>query len=155
MLNINNCLTLLIIYLAIEIVAAKPVEEISYIEKIINFQYENDQWICGDIICPVNTFGCKISLLSDKEDKKSFHQTFSCIDESKSAIFISESRIEMPNEREIDVELESYVGALSIYMTGYGMGGHESAKGVVAVENLNDLKESAKSNRESVSIYDL
>ncbi|XP_037815687.1 uncharacterized protein LOC119606313 [Lucilia sericata] len=151
MSNINICLSLLIIYLTLEIVAAKPVKEISYLEKNINFQYENDQWICGDIECPDNTFGCKIRLHSDEEDKKVFHQSFTCFDEDKMPTLGAEDRIEMLKEKEIDVELETYKGAVSVYMTRYSMGGHESAKGVIAVEDLNNLKESAKSNREFVS----
>ncbi|XP_037815656.1 uncharacterized protein LOC119606281 [Lucilia sericata] len=150
MSNINICLSLLIIYLTLQKVKAKPAEEISYLEKIINFQYENDQWICGDIKCPENTFGCKIRLRSDEKNKKVFYQSFSCFDEDKMNTYAAGDIIEMAKEKEIDIELESYKGAESVYMLGYGMGGNESAKGVVAVEDLSELKESAKINRKAV-----
>ncbi|XP_037815668.1 uncharacterized protein LOC119606291 [Lucilia sericata] len=150
MSNINICLTLLIIYLTLQNVTAKSAEEISYIEKTINFQYENDQWICGDVECPEKTFGCKISLQHTKgQDDEAVYQSFNCFDESKFPTVGAGVRLEIPKEIQIDIELESYVGAVSNYFTGYSLGGHEIAKGVVAVEDLNYLKEDAKDNREA------
>ncbi|XP_023305905.2 uncharacterized protein LOC111687673 [Lucilia cuprina] len=150
MFNIKICFSLLIIYLILQKVTAKPAEEISYLEKTINFQYENDQWICGDIKCPEKTFGCKIRLRSDEKDRKVFYQSFTCFNEDKITTLGAGDKIEMTKEKVIDIELESYVGAVSVYSTGYGMGGNESANGVLAVEDLNELKETVKKNRKAV-----
>ncbi|XP_037815677.1 uncharacterized protein LOC119606302 [Lucilia sericata] len=152
MSNIFNIyLCSFIIYVTVQYVTAKPADEVSYLETNINIEHDNDQWICGNVECPEKTYGCKIALHSDKENMKVLHQSFSCFDEEKVPLLGAEDIIEMSKQKVIKIELESYEGAVSLYSTGYGMGGHENARGVVAVEDLNALKESAKKNREAVS----
>ncbi|XP_065359090.1 uncharacterized protein LOC135953235 [Calliphora vicina] len=138
--------SLLIVYVTFPSVTTKPTDSVSYIETL-NFQHENDKWICGDVECPENTFGCKIRIKSDDDDKKVLHQSFTCFDDEKQNILDAETKIELPMRKQIDIDLETYVGAVSSFSTGYGMGGVENANGVVAENYLNGLKESARGNR--------
>lgn len=100
--------------------------------------------------CPVETFGCKLYYKTDSKNNKLLSQAFTCFDKNKTNLISAADIIEMPKEKQINIAIESYQGAVSVYSTGYGFGGHESANGVVQVDELNDLKESAKRNRQKV-----
>ncbi|KAM7355516.1 uncharacterized protein ACRADG_001543 [Cochliomyia hominivorax] len=147
----NFAFGFLIFFVILEIIHTKsiPNENISFVEKI-NFEYKNAKWICGDIKCPEDTFGCKIRVRSDKSDKKVVYQSFSCIDKDRNGLLGAGDIINLNKERSIDIQLESYDKAISVYSTSYGLGGHEFADGVVAAEDLNNLKKDFKNNKKVI-----
>lgn len=56
----------------------------------------------------------------------------------------------MISPRIIDIDIESYKGAVSLYSTGYGLGGHENANGVISPDSWVQLIQSAQDNRRVV-----
>lgn len=118
---------------------------------IIYTPFFSDQWICGDVKCPAETFGCKIRYKTDAKNRKIVYQSFTCFDRNKTDLISAGDIIELSKEKGINIDIESMQDAISVYSTGYGYGGHESANGVVDVAKLYELKESFRRNVESVN----
>ena len=101
--------------------------------------------------CPAETFGCKIRYKTDAKNRKIVYQSFTCFDRNKTDLISAGDIIELSKEKGINIDIESMQDAISVYSTGYGYGGHESANGVVDVAKLYELKESFRRNVESVN----
>uniref|UniRef100_A0A1I8NP26 Uncharacterized protein n=1 Tax=Stomoxys calcitrans TaxID=35570 RepID=A0A1I8NP26_STOCA len=142
-------LLLMVVTCLLGVVTGAPIELVSYIEDL-NVSFENDKWICGGITCPSKTFGCRVQRLTDTKDDKMLHSIYICFDENKLNVKVEASITEMVKPRKIDINLESYVGAVSVFSSGYGLGGHENAKGTVSPGAWNELKETAKQNKNTV-----
>lgn len=107
------------------------------------------QWVCVLLHCPSRTFGCHIRRWTDV-DNKLLHSNYTCFDGNKEFIVSVDESVEMLTNRDIDIDLESYVGAESDYSMGYRYGGYESAQGTVSPSGWSELKESAKNTRNTV-----
>ncbi|XP_073835995.1 uncharacterized protein [Musca autumnalis] len=137
------------ISLVVTAVLGAPIDTISYIGNI-KMSFKNDLWICGDIECPTYTFGCRIQRHAATDNNMLLQSTYNCFDENKISTKSSVATNEMVKSRKIEIDIESYKGAESIYSTGYGLGGHERAEGTISPDDWNDFKDSAKRNMKVV-----
>lgn len=87
---------------------------------------------------------------NDQEGRKFLTQTFDCFDKDHNDLMGSYNFINLEQDKNIDIELKTYEDAISTYITGYGSGGHESVNGVVAVNDIEMLKEDFKKNMKNV-----
>lgn len=87
---------------------------------------------------------------TDKDDPKVLYQSFNCFDKDHNGLLGAGDIIKLKKEKHIDIQLETYEGAVSVYSVGYGLGGHENADGVVALKDLPELKESFKKNKKRI-----
>lgn len=99
--------------------------------------------------CPLETFGCRIQRQTESYSTI-LQSTYTCFDNNKTDIKTTETSDEMIEEGKIDIDIETYIGAVSVYSTGYGMGGHERAHGTISPSDWDDLKGSAKENMKLV-----
>lgn len=95
--------------------------------------------------CPGETTGCKLRIKSDENDKKIIYQAFTCLDTLGAG-----DTIKLTEEKLVEIDVKTYVGAKSAYSLSYNQKGKEMANGIVAPDELEDLKEKFKVLKENV-----
>ncbi|XP_073819681.1 uncharacterized protein [Musca autumnalis] len=143
---------MIIMSLVVSAVFASATNTISYIVNI-NLSLRNNQWICGDIKCPSHTFGCRIQRYTNS-DNNLLESTYTCFDENKVNIRSSVTdTIEMTDSRKIEIDIELYNGAKSVYTTTYRLGGHEYAQGIISPKGWYHFIARVKSNIKVIEEY--
>ncbi|XP_014097818.2 uncharacterized protein [Bactrocera oleae] len=112
---------------------AKYVPGISYIDDV-QLSYENGTWQCDRITCKHRIHGCKISIRNNPDDKNELIRSSACYTKDGTATRQLSQVQRMVKPKTVNIDIDSYVGALSLYTTGYSLSWQE-VKGTVAAED--------------------
>ncbi|XP_018785410.1 PREDICTED: uncharacterized protein LOC108966798 [Bactrocera latifrons] len=128
--------------------AAKYVSGISYIDDV-QLSHENGTWQCDRITCEHAIHGCKIWIRNNPEDENELIRSSACYTEDGTATRQLSQAQRMPKPKTVNIDIDSYIGAQSIYTTGYSLSWQE-VKGTVAAEDWASVQQTTRDNMKAV-----
>uniref|UniRef100_A0A034WLP1 Secreted protein n=1 Tax=Bactrocera dorsalis TaxID=27457 RepID=A0A034WLP1_BACDO len=128
--------------------AAKYVPGISYIDDV-QLSYENGTWQCDRITCKHAVHGCKISIRNNPEHENELIRSSACYSEDGTATRELSQTQRMLKPKTVNIDIYSYIGAQSLYTTGYSLSWQE-VKGTVAAEDWASVQQTTRDNMKAV-----
>ncbi|XP_011185830.1 uncharacterized protein LOC105214202 [Zeugodacus cucurbitae] len=139
------CVTLIVLHCLTE---AKYVPGISYIDDV-QLSYENGIWQCDRITCKHDIHGCKISIINNPADKNELLRSSACYTKDGTVTRELSQTQRMVKPKTVNIDIDSYVGAQSLYTTGYSLSWQE-VKGTIAAEDWANAQKTTRDGMKAV-----
>uniref|UniRef100_A0A0A1XRP0 Probable rRNA maturation factor n=1 Tax=Zeugodacus cucurbitae TaxID=28588 RepID=A0A0A1XRP0_ZEUCU len=134
-----SCIALLVFCCLAE---AKYVPGVSYIDNVV-LSYNNDIWRCDKLVCPANTYGCKIIKRNNPNRADELICNNICYDkDGKNLVKLTQTE-SMVKAKKIDIYINSYLGAQSVWSTGYSLSSQD-VNATIAVADFPELQETTR-----------
>ncbi|CAD7005168.1 uncharacterized protein LOC101452031 [Ceratitis capitata] len=130
------------------VTTAKYVPGISYIDDV-QLSYNNGTWQCDRITCKARAHGCKITIRNNPNNESELIRSSACYTKEGVSMRQLSQTQRMLKPKTVNIDVDSYVGAQSVYTSAYSLSWQE-VKGTIAAEDWPNAQKDTRASMKAV-----